>query len=56
MAGTDEEIVDIMNSNLFVNSFKFKSGERYIFVIESIVVGDNVSSTLSDSNFPFEKD
>ena len=56
MAGRFGEIVEIMDSNLFVNSLKFKVGERYILVMESIIVGDNISSTVSDSNFPFVKD
>ena len=55
MAGRFGEIVEIMDSNLFVNALKFKVGERYIFVMESINVGDNINSTVSDSKFPFVK-
>ena len=55
MAGRFGEIVVMMHSNLFVNSLKFKVGERYIFVMESIIVGDNISSTVSDSRIYVQK-
>ena len=40
MAGRFGEIVEIMDSNLFLNSLKFKVGERYalLLVITSVAL------------------